>query len=47
MRDGLLTQDRVRAIQEEIAGFIDAEVLPPTGEFYRKVEADMGNVKKV
>ena len=37
MRDGLLTQDRVRAIQEEIAGFLDAEVLHPDGEFCRKV----------
>ena len=37
MRDGLLTQDRVRAILEEIAGFLDVEVLHPNGQFYRKV----------
>ena len=37
MRDGLLTQDRVRAIQKEICGFLDAEVLHPGGEFYREV----------
>jgi hypothetical protein len=34
MRDGLLPQERVRAIQEELAGFIDAEVLQVNGEYY-------------
>ena len=34
MRDGLLPKDRVRAIQEEIAGFLDVEVLDPRGEYY-------------
>jgi len=34
LRDGLLPQERVRAIQEEIAGFLDAEVLDVNGEYY-------------
>ena len=34
MRDGLLPQERVRAIQEEFAGFLDAEVLNVNGEYY-------------
>ena len=33
-KKGLLPMDRVRAIQEEIAGFIDAEVLNKKGEYY-------------
>ena len=34
MRDGLLTRERVRAIQEEIAGFLVDHVIDPTGEFF-------------
>ena len=34
MRDGFLPKDRVQAIQEEIAGFLDAEILDPKGEYY-------------
>ena len=37
MQYGLLTQERVHAIQEEFAGFLDAEVLDPNGEYYREV----------
>jgi hypothetical protein len=34
MRDRLLPKERVRAIQEEICGFLDEEVLKPGGEYY-------------
>jgi len=34
MRDGLLPRERVRAIQEEIAGFLLDHVIAPTGEFF-------------
>ena len=34
MQDQLLPVDRIRAIQEEIAGFLDAEVLDPKGEYH-------------
>ena len=37
LREGLLPQDRILAIQEEIAGFLDADLLDPTGEYYCKV----------
>ena len=39
MRDRRLPKERVRAIQEEICGFLDEEVLKPGGEFYWKVES--------
>jgi len=42
LRDGLLPKDRVRAIQEELAGFLDAEVLDPKGEYYREVVMQAG-----
>ena len=34
MRDGLLSQERVQAIQEEIAGFLLEQVINPKGEYY-------------
>ena len=34
MRDKLITKDRVKAIQEELAGFIIDQVLPKTGEYF-------------
>ena len=37
MRDNLLPTERVRAIQEEICGFLDEEVLKPGGEYYGKI----------
>jgi hypothetical protein len=36
LRDTLITEDRIRAIQEELAGFFLNEALAPTGEYYRK-----------
>ena len=42
LRDGLLLQERVRAIQEELVGFLDAEVLDPKGEYYREVVVQAG-----
>ena len=34
MRDGLLPRERVRAIQEEIAGFLVDHVIAPTEESF-------------
>ena len=34
MRDGLLPRERMRAIEEEIAGFLLDDVIAPTGEFF-------------
>ena len=34
MRDRLLTKDRVRAIQEELAGFIVEQGISKEGEYY-------------
>ena len=34
MRDKLLAQDRIEAIQEEIAGFLLDQVIDPKGEYY-------------
>ena len=33
-RDGLLPNDHVRAIQDELAGLFDAEVINPKGEYH-------------
>ena len=42
MREKLLPKDRLRAIQEELAGFLDAEVLDPKGEYYWEVVMQAG-----
>ena len=34
MRDKLLAQDRIEAIQEEIAGFLLDQAIGPKGEYY-------------
>jgi hypothetical protein len=36
MRDRLLATERVRTIQEEVAGFLLDEVIAPTGEYHRQ-----------
>jgi hypothetical protein len=38
MRDRLLATERVRAIQEEVAGFLLDEVIAPTGEYHWQYE---------
>jgi hypothetical protein len=38
MRDGLLATERVRAIQEEVVGFLFEEVIAPTGEYHRQYD---------
>ena len=35
-RDQLIPAKRLKAIQEELAGFFNSEVLKKTGEFYHK-----------
>jgi hypothetical protein len=39
MRDGLLPQERMQAIQEEIAGFLLEHVIDPKGEYYYLVHS--------
>jgi hypothetical protein len=43
MRDDLLPKDRVKAIQEELAGFFLEEVIATTGEYHRKLVVNVGN----
>jgi hypothetical protein len=38
MRDGLLSTEHVRAIQEEVAGFLLEEVIAPTEEYHRQYD---------
>jgi len=38
MRDELLTTERVRAIQEELAAFFWDEVIQTGGEYHRELE---------
>jgi hypothetical protein len=40
MRDGLLPQEHVQAIQEEIAGFLLEYVIDPKGEYYYPVHLE-------
>ena len=43
MRDNLEIKDRVKVIQEELAGFLLEEVINPKGEFYYAAEFDFGS----
>ena len=36
LRDTLITEDRIRAIQEELAGFFLDEAIARNGEYYRE-----------
>jgi hypothetical protein len=45
VRDSLLTEDRIRAIQEEIAGFLVREVISPTGAYHREIIYDIRDKK--
>ena len=38
MRDALLPRERIRAIQEELAGFLMKEVIDERGEHYTEDE---------
>jgi hypothetical protein len=40
MQYGLLPQERVQAIQEEIAGFLLEHVIGPKGEYYYPVHLE-------
>ena len=46
MRDGLLSQERVQAIQEEIAGFLLEQVIDPKGEYYYPLHLEGWSVKQ-
>ena len=40
MRDELLPHDRIRAIQEELAGFFLEHVIHEKGEYHGEIQAD-------
>ena len=46
MWDGLLPQERVQVIQEEIFGFLLEDVIDPKGEYYYPVHLEGWSVKK-
>ena len=41
MRDELLGHDRIRAIQEELAGFFRDHVINEKGEYHVKIDLDL------
>ena len=43
MRDGLLSKDRVQAIQEELAGFLLDHVIAKNGEYHEEIRMNVGN----
>ena len=43
MRDDLQPKDRVRTIQEELAGFLLEEAISKTGEYHREFVGNLGN----
>ena len=46
MRDTLIPEERILAIQEAICGFIVQEVLDPAGEFYYDGRSNIDNRSK-
>ena len=44
MREDLIEQERIRAIQESICGFLLDEVINPNGEFYTDSRISVGRV---
>jgi len=43
MRDGLLPEYRLRAIQEELAGFLLDHVIAQNGEYHEEIMINVGN----
>ena len=43
MRDGLLPEYRLRAIQEELAGFLLDHVIAKNGEYHEEIMINVGN----
>ena len=41
LRDELLPQDRIRAIQEELAGFFLDHIINKAGEYHVEIDIDM------
>ena len=46
MRDTLIPEERILAIQEAMCGFIVHEVLDPVGEFYYDGRSNIDNMSK-
>ena len=47
MREDLIEQERIRAIQESICGFLLDEVINPNGEFYIDPRISMGRFDQI
>ena len=46
MRDKLIPEEKIMAIQEQLSGFIVEQVLDPKGEFYYDGHAHINNRSK-
>ncbi|XP_051183947.1 uncharacterized protein [Lolium perenne] len=47
LRDSLLTEDHIRSIQEELAGFIVREVIAPIRTYHREFVYDIRHIKYI
>ena len=45
MRDKLIPEERIMAIQEQLSGFIVEQVLDPKGEFYYDGLSNIDNIR--
>ena len=46
MRDKLIPEERIMAIQEQLSGFIVEQILDPKGEFYYDGQSNIDNHNK-
>ena len=46
MRDKLIPEEKIMAIQEQLSGFIIEQVLDPKGEFYYDEISNINNYSK-
>ena len=46
MRDKLIPEEKIMAIQEQFSGFIVEQVLDPKGEFYYDIISNIDNHSK-
>ena len=46
MRDKLIPEEKIMAIQEQLSGFIVEQVLDPKGEFYYDEQSHINNRSK-
>ena len=46
MRDKLIPEEKIMAIQEQLSGFIVEQILDPKGEFYYDGQSNIDNHSK-